>query len=152
MTNFVLSATLSAADKVLADAHGSDHIESSVEPLPPAQNELDASAAGLVNLVAGLASNLTQLTNHAQRIGGVLAALSAEKGPLKNLSTAAHGVGLAAQSGALKGAQAANFLEDLNVPAWQLNELSRRLNEGQLVDPRDWHPPISGLRKILLTT
>ena len=125
ITNFVLSATLSAATKVLASTDDSEQVAAVVEPLPPTPNELDAHAAGLVNLISGLTSNLTQLTSHAHRIGGVLEGLAKEKGPLKNLSTAALGVGIAAKSGELKGAQAAILLNSLGEPAHQLNELAR---------------------------
>lgn len=152
MTNFVLSATLSAADKVLADHGESNIVESMVEPLPPAPDELDSGSSKVVSLAAGLTSNLTQIAEHAQRIGGILAGLIKDKGPLKILASAALAAGLAAKSGQLNGAQATDLADALAEPARMLNELSRRLNEGQQVDPRDWHPPISGLSKILLTS
>ncbi len=151
MTNFVLSATLSAADKVLAGLGEIDPVESVVEPLPPAPDQLDAGAARVVSLCAGLTSNLSQMTVHAERLGGVLAGLTTDKGPLKNLTAATLAAGLGAKSGALKGAQAADLASGLADPARMLNDLARRLNEGQQVDPRDWHPPISGLAKVLLT-
>lgn len=152
MTNFVLSATLSAADKALGGTGKFDQVESSVEPLPPSANELDVSAAKLINLVAGLTSNLTQLQDHAQRIGGVLTALATEKGPLKKLAIAAVWIGLGAKCGELNGGQAANLVAALTAPALELNQLARSLNEGHLVDARDWHAPVSGLVKVLLTT
>ena len=151
MTNFVLAATLSAADKALASADEFDQVAAVVEALPPAPHELDASAAKIINLVSGLTSNLTQLQGHAQQIGGVLTGLATEHGPLKRLSAAALAAGLAAKSGKLNSTEAANMVDALANPAQQLNALARQLNEGQQVDPRDWHPPISGLIKVLLT-
>lgn len=150
MTNFVLAATLSAAQKVLAGHDESDTVESVVEPLPPSPNELDSGSSKVVSLAAGLTSNLTQLVSHAERLGGVLTGLTTDQGPLKKLSAAALAVGLAAKSGQLTGAQAADLASALADPARMLNDLARRLNEGQQVDPRDWHAPISGLSKILL--
>ena len=152
MTNFVLAATLSAADKALAGEGEFERVAAVVEALPPAANELDASAGKLISLVSGLTSNLTQLQGHAQRIGGVLAGLSTKKGPIDRLSEAAIGLGLAAKSGQLNSTEAANMVAALTGPARDLNELARRLNEGQFVDPRDWHPSISSLVKVLLTT
>ena len=151
MTNFVLSASLSAADKALGGATEFDQVESSVAALPPAPNSLDPAASKIVFLVAGLTSNLTQLASHAQRIGGVVAGLNIDKGPIKNLASAALALGLAAKSGQLTGTQAVNMADSLTGPARDLNVLARRLNEGQVLDPRDWHPPISGLIKVLLT-
>lgn len=150
MTNFVLSATLSAADKVLAGLGEIDPVESVVEPLPPAPDQLDGGSAKVVSLSTGLTSNLTQLTKHAEQIGGVLTGLTTDQGPLKKLSAATLAIGLAAKSGQLKGAQATDLVDALADPARQLNELARRLNEGQQVDPRDWHAPISGISNILL--
>lgn len=118
---------------------------------PPAIGELDPRAAELLAICQHLISNLTQLNNHAGRLGGVLQPLHGEGGALEKLGARAREIGLRVRKGDMPTAQIEAVLMRLAEPARNLNDvLARPLNEGNQPELAIWHQALSSVQNGLL--
>lgn len=111
-------------------------------PAPPLAAELSAEARELLRCIGGLRSNLSQLNDHAARLGGPLTQLAGPDGHLSKLSGHARALGLSIKSGQLVDPSAA-LHADLIAGAELVNQLARRLNLDQTVPVADWRAPLA---------
>lgn len=118
-----------------------------VEALPPMADQLPEAVRALTDTLVRLTGNLTQLKDHASTAGDPVDRLAGEGGALERVRLRARELGLFSKSGAMEEAEASAWLAQLDAAARQVNDLSRRLNEGQAVAAVDWQSPLVAIQQ-----
>ena len=116
---------------------------------PLATGELAPAARQLSGLLAGLASNLTQLTGHAQSAGVPVAQLATSGGVLERLQAACSVWLIRVRSGGDED-ETESLAAALAEPAMALNSLAKKLNEGRQINPLEWQAALQGVVSLML--
>jgi hypothetical protein len=115
-------------------------------PAPPVPEALGDDAKRLIATCLATISNLSQLANHANAIGGPFTRLTGEAGPLTCLVGQVQALGLELKAGGSVPSNAA----DLALAADMINDLAKRLNiDPTTVPASDWHTPLLTLKTAL---
>ena len=117
-------------------------------PAPPRPVDLPKSVQTLVQILTKFAGNLTQISNHAVKLGLPFSGENVTS-VLAKLTNQTRKLGLLAKAGQLNDGQAVAWLGKLAGPGDQLNGLAADLNAGGLGQPPRWHAVLTASRDAL---
>jgi hypothetical protein len=137
-----------SARKPLAVVIRSLLLDRQVKAAPPLIAELDTHAQYLLKIAPSLLSNLQQLYNHAERLGGVYLPLIGPAGGLKILADSVKKVALTIKKGEpLKRPLTEQCALSFGEACEQINNLAHQLNSHDIseVPASDWKAPLNQL-------
>lgn len=146
ISEFARIGVIDAANLALAGA------PTAVSPLPPALGELGEHARQLFDVTRRITSNLTQLGDHAQRLGEKFflpGSLCQLVGGIEVMRGQVREVGMTCKAGEMPESVAVEALKRLDVPGAQVNALAHELNEGGQPAAGAWGRALCALRDVL---
>jgi hypothetical protein len=121
------------------------------EPAPPAVDEMSFGSVALATTINGLMSNLTQIEQHAIRLGEPTSRLTGSQGALQSLKKKALDIGLTNRGGELRERDITRALKKLQPIAHDLNgQIAKPLNHGEEVPMSTWRQILENLEDALL--
>jgi len=123
------------------------------EAAPPADVDRSFVSITLTSTIRGLISNLTQLEQHANRIGDPIGRLAESHGAIQVLRDQLTEIELANKAGKASELDLTRFLVKLQPVATHVNDqLARPLNRGDVVPVETWRRVLEELQDALLIT
>ena len=123
------------------------------EPAPPALDEMSFGSMALATTINGLISNLTQLEQHAARLGQPTSRLTGPQGAIQSLTRQVLDIGLTNKAGELLERDITRTLKQLQPIAHELNDqIAMPLNHDERVPMSTWRQILEALQDALLSS